>query len=130
MIDESRALSAYTDVLAVEHDEESGVVRIVTISDVYTAIPKEGLHICPDREYHGVDFCKHVVATEITRGNIDVPTGWLVVEDLDNRTEPEFELETSEPEPLTLDSFATDGGCTCHQMGELECFDCFNGAKA
>jgi len=93
MIDDDRALSAFTDVLAVE-DTGTGLFRVVTLSDVYTAVPSEGMHLCPDREYHDVDFCKHVVAVEATRGRLDVPTGWLVVEDLDERTDETFDLDT------------------------------------
>lgn len=87
MTDESRALRAYTDVLAVEWDDEIGVARIVTLGDVYTAVPSEGMHLCPDREYNDVDMCKHVIALEVVRGKLDAPTGWLVVEDLDERAD-------------------------------------------
>lgn len=87
MSDEARALRAYLDVLAVEHNEDAGVMRIVTLSDVYHAVPREGLHMCPDREYNDVALCKHVIASDVTRGRLDVPTGWLVVDDLDDRDE-------------------------------------------
>jgi len=95
MIDEQRAIRAFTDVLAVEWDDESGVANIVTLSDSYMAVPELRQHNCPDREYHldGEGMCKHLAALEITRGNIDAPEGWLSVENLDERTDPEFEIE-------------------------------------
>lgn len=102
MIDEDRALRAFTDVLAVEHDEDAGLLRVVTLSDCYLLVPDGGLHQCGDREYHGVDLCKHVAACEITRGHIDAPEGWMVVEDFD------------------------DGGCMdCRSLDGLPCADCY-----
>jgi hypothetical protein len=89
-----RALAAYTDVLAVEHDTDAGVMRILTLSECYTAIPETGQHLCPDKEYHEPPRCKHEYAADATRDQTDVPTGWLVVEDLDDRegnTLPDFE---------------------------------------
>lgn len=96
-----RAISAFEDILAVEYDEDSGVMRIVTISDCYTAVPEEGMHLCPDQEYRDVDLCKHVIAAEITRGRIDAPTGWVVTDNLESR-------ETDEPE--SAPKLVTDGG--------------------
>lgn len=84
---EERALRAYTDVLAVEWDADAGLARIVTLADSYLAVPEEGQHLCPDREYRDVDRCKHVWAIDATRGQIDAPAGWLVVADLDEREE-------------------------------------------
>ena len=102
MIDEDRALRAYTDVLAVEHDTDAGLIRVLTLSDVYLLIPEEGLHQCGDRDYNNVDLCKHVIAAEITRGRLDAPTGWMVVDDFE------------------------DGGCTeCRQLDGLPCADCY-----
>lgn len=106
---EDRALRAYTDVLAVEWDADHGVARVVTLSDVYTAVPSEGMHLCPDREYHDVDMCKHVFALEAVRGRIDAPEGWLVVEDLDER--PEAPTADGGDLPDFADyEVATDGG--------------------
>ena len=100
---EKRALRAYTDVLAVEHDPDAGLVRVVTLSDSYLLVPDGGLHQCGDREYNNIELCKHVVACEVTRGNIDAPAGWLEVEDLD------------------------DGGCSeCRALPEgFPCADCY-----
>lgn len=89
MIDPDRALRAYTDVLAVEYDADTEMGRVVTLSDAYAFDARDGLHSCPDREYHDVDHCKHVVAADISRGAIDgVDAGWLVTDDLDGRAEP------------------------------------------
>jgi len=71
------------DPAAIEFDD--GFARIVTMSDCYSAIPEDGMHLCPDREYHDVDICKHLYALEIVRDQIDAPAGWLVVEDLNER---------------------------------------------
>lgn len=94
-----RALSAFQDVLAVEWDEEAGVARIVTMSDCYTAVPEHGQHLCPDREYHldGSGLCKHLFALEITRGKVCAPEGWLVVDDLDERSDDEIDLDIKSP---------------------------------
>ena len=125
MFDDTRAFNAYTDVLAVEAAPH-GVYRVVTLSDVYTLVPDEGLHQCPDREYNDVDVCKHVVATEVTRERFDAPEGWLVVENLDERVEPSFELETDSLTKgnATLDAFDSDESCWCDDE-PMECFECF-----
>jgi len=137
MIDEQRALSAFSDVLAVEYDEDAGVMRVVTIRDVYMVIPTDGLHQCPDREYHDVDFCKHVTAAEITRDKIDAPTGWLVIDDLDERTDETFTLDTEGTlfgarYHLTFDEFddvAETDDCDCSDDDDLPCFECYNEQK-
>lgn len=100
---EERALRAYTDVLAIEWDDETGMARVVTLSDCYRAIPAEGLHLCPDREYRDIDQCKHIHALQAARGRVDAPTGWLVVDDLDDRGQPDS------PRPAR-DRVCTDGG--------------------
>jgi len=100
------------------------------------AIPEDGLHQCPDREYHDVDMCKHATAAEITRDKIDAPTGWLVVEDFDERTDETFELTTEGTlfgarYHLTFDEFEdVDGmddsdGCDCSE-DDPPCFECYN----
>jgi hypothetical protein len=130
VIDADRALRAFTDVLAVEYDRDADVARIVTVSDCYYAFPDDGMHRCPDREYHDPPegHCKHVIALEAIRGNIDVPSGWFVTEDLDERTDPEFELDV--PDRVgrnhTLGAFETDGGDCPHCTDELPCFDHFD----
>ena len=122
MIDEERAIRAFTDVLAVEWDNDAGMGRIVTLSDSYMAVPELQQHNCPDREYHldGEGICKHLAALEITRGKIDAPEGWLTVENLDERTDPEFEIER--PPRIgrnhTFGAF-TDGGETCDECAAL-----------
>lgn len=99
-IDPDRAIRAYTDVVAIETDP-SGVWRVVTWSDVYRACPDGGAHLCPDREYRGVDFCKHVTAIEAERGRlgIELPRGWISTDDLDER-----------PEEPAAEANAGDGG--------------------
>lgn len=112
-MDPDRALRAYTDVLAVEWDAENAVARIVTLSEVYHAVPSEGQHLCPDREYHEPEggLCKHLVALETVRDRLDLPDGWLTVEDLDERTDPAFDVDAPDTfgRTHTLDVFA-DGG--------------------
>jgi len=144
MIDADRALRAYEDVVAIEADDEAGVYRIVTTSDVYHAVPEEGMHLCPDREYHDPPegYCKHLVALEAVRGRLDIPTGWLTVDDLDDRTDESFDLDADVSRQRlrdnhTLAAFdggqvATDGGerpedCRCDEFelpGELPCWPC------
>jgi len=93
-----RALLAFLDVLAVEWDEDLGMARIVTMGDKYLAVPEQGQHLCPDRKHNlnGEGLCKHLWALEITRDR-NAPEGWLVVDDLDDRTEDEFELDVRAP---------------------------------
>lgn len=114
MIDADRALRAYTDVLAVEHDPDAGMMRVVTLSEVYYVDTREARHQCPDREYHDPPegLCKHLVAAQVTRDRRDAPTGWLVSDDLDERTDPEFDIDPQARvgRNRTLDAFATDGG--------------------
>lgn len=123
-MDPDRALRAYTDVLAVEWDADAGVARIVTLTDVYTAVPDEGMHLCPDREYHDPEdgMCKHLVALETVRGTFDAPVGWFTTDDLDDRTDPEFPVSADSPEAVAdggqtrpencdCDSFQTDIAC-------------------
>lgn len=116
MIDPDRAVRAYSDVLAIEYDEAAEMYRVLTISDVYYVVPSEGQHLCPDREYHEPPegLCKHLIASEVERGRIDAPSGWLVVDDFDERTDLEFELDTSELGAAryhdTLDEYTSDGG--------------------
>jgi len=90
-----RALAAFQDVLAVEWNAEHGHARILTLSDCYHAVPEDGMHLCPDREYNDVELCKHLYALEATRDSlgVDVPEGWLVVEDLEERTDEPFALD-------------------------------------
>jgi hypothetical protein len=119
-IDADRALRAFTDVLAVEWGDETGVARVVTLSDVYHAVPEEGQHLCPDREYHDVAMCKHLVALEAVRGRLDIPDGWFVTDDLDERTDESFDVTTDDDPGLPdFDEFrggsgdpplVTDGG--------------------
>lgn len=116
--DEKRALKAFTDVLAVEWDEQAGVARVVTLSDVYTAVPSEGMHLCPDREYHDVEMCKHLWALETVRGKIDAPEGWLVVDDLTDRTEPAFDV-TAGLEDFEDFRVVTDGGTSMSGAEEI-----------
>lgn len=106
-IDPARAERAFEDVVAVEWDEDAGTMRIVTFSDVYFAVPEDGMHMCPDREYNDVEICKHVVAVEATRGNIDVPTPWIVTADLDDR-------DADRPEE-----------CECTTAASMPCFACY-----
>jgi len=112
MIDADRAIRAFTDVVAVEWDTDSGVARIVTVSDVYHAVPEEGMHLCPDREYHDIEICKHLVAAEVTRDRIDAPTGWLEVDDFDERTDAPFTLDVPDRmgRDRQLSAFKSDGG--------------------
>jgi hypothetical protein len=59
-----------------------------------------------------------LLALDAVRDKLDIPTGWLTVDNLDERTEPAFELER--PPRIgknhTFGAF-TDGG---------ECDDCAN----
>lgn len=115
MIDQTRALRAYTDVVAVEHDAETGLLRVVTLSDSYVVDVREARHQCPDRTHNDVGICKHLVAALATTGELDVPVGWLVVEDLDERTDPAFTLPGTDVSVGDLPDFedfrvATDGG--------------------
>ncbi|MBX0325779.1 hypothetical protein EGH21_22435 [Halomicroarcula sp. F13] len=105
MADEvQRVIGAFEDVVAIEHDEDAGLFQVVTWCDTYLAIPTEGQHLCPDVEYHleGNDRCKHQWAVDIVRGRVDAPAPWLVVDDLDQRSEdgdrfPDFdEFEAGE----------------------------------
>ena len=134
MIDADRAIRAFSDVLAVEHDD-SGFARIVTLSDCYAAVPDEGMHLCPDREYHDTEMCKHLIALEAVRGRLDIPTGWLTVENLDERTDPEFDIDV--PDRIgrnrQLTAFETDGGeCEdCADLpGDWPCADCATSGAA
>jgi len=119
MSDAERAERAFRDVLAVEWDDETGAARIVTLGGSYLAVPELGQHNCPDREYHDVARCKHLLALDVTRGKIDAPEAWLTVEDLDERTEPTFDIER--PPRIgknhTFGAF-TDGG-ECPDCAEL-----------
>lgn len=120
MIDPERALRAFTDVLAVEYDEETDMARVVTMSDCYDVDMRETRHLCPDREYNDVAICKHLVASEVVRGQLDIPNGWLTVENLDERTDETFDIEM--PPRIgnnrTFDAF-TDGG---NQTDELRIY--------
>jgi len=148
VINADRALRAYEDVVAVEADDDAGVYRVVTTSDVYTAVPSQGMHLCPDREYHDVDLCKHLVSVDAVRGRLDIPAGWLTVDDLDDRTDESFDLDTDASrrrlrENHTLASFdggeevATDGGeepddradCWCADH-DLPCWEHFQESEA
>lgn len=110
IIDPDRAERAFTDVLAVEWDREAGLMRIVTLSDCYTAIPTEGLHQCPDREYNldGTGYCKHAVAADVTRGRLPAPTGWVVTENLDDRHAESRALLADGGQATEADPDATD----------------------
>lgn len=88
-IDEARALRAYTDVLAVEYDADTDLLRVVTLGDVYVVDDRDKVHVCPDREYNDVEICKHVCAALATTGRLDAPTGWLVTSSLDKRPSAE-----------------------------------------
>jgi len=113
MIDADRALRAFTDVLAVEYDPETEMARVVTMSDCYDVDMRETRHVCPDREYNldGTGICKHLLASEVVRGQLDVPGGWLVVDSLDKRTDEPFDIEMPPRigNDRTLEAF-TDGG--------------------
>lgn len=123
-IDPDRAERAYTDVLAVEWDREAGLMRIVTLSDCYTAIPTEGLHQCPDREYNldGAGYCKHAVAADVTRGRLPTPPGWVVTDNLDDRTATTALMadggEAVEAEPAEPTTTTTDDADTADASAE------------
>lgn len=93
MIDPDRAERAYTDVLAVEFDQETEMMRVVTLSDCYDVDVRDFRHMCPDREYHDVALCKHLICADIVRGQTDAPSGWFVTDDFDQRTDDDQEQE-------------------------------------
>lgn len=114
MIDEKRAVRAFTDVLAVEHDEDTDLLRVVTLSDAHLVDDRDKLHQCPDRKHNIGDggVCKHLVAALATTDEIDVPTGWLVVEDLEARRDASSGVDEPLPdfEDFEVERVATDGG--------------------
>jgi hypothetical protein len=115
-IDADRAARAYEDVLAVEYDEETDLLRVVTLSDSYLVDDRDGVHACPDREYNDVDLCKHLVAALATTGELNVPTGWAIVEDLSERPEdPEVRADGGE---------TSRSACWCADA-DIPCFDHF-----
>jgi len=106
--DEQRALRACTDVLAVE-ETAPGMVRVVALTDAYVVDARGDGCYCPDKEYHEPPMCKHDYAAVLS--DTDLPTPFMVVENVDERTDPAFDLEV--PDRIGKDKQLTafaDGG--------------------
>jgi len=126
--DEQRALRACTDVLTVEKTAP-GMVRVVTLTDAYMVDAREAGCYCPDKEYHKPPMCKHDYAAVLS--DTDLPTPFMTVENVDERTDPAFDLEVPDRigKDKQLTAFADGGELKCDECAELPegwpCAECF-----
>jgi len=110
MIPDDRA-ERMGDVLTVEKIAP-GMARVITLSGAYTVDARGEGCSCPDKEYN-LDLgehCKHHAAAVLAY-NDDLPTPFMVVENVDERTDPAFALEV--PDRIGKDKQLTafaDGG--------------------
>ena len=113
---EDRVLSAYRDVIAVEHTSP-GMVRVITWGGAYTVDARHEVCECPDYEYNldGEGRCKHL---------------YSALDATDQLPHQTFELVESVDERAVM----ADGGgerpddCDCPPSADetdLACWPCF-----
>ena len=90
MNSDSRA-ETIDDILAVER-HAPGMVRVVTLGRCYVVDARDGGCLCPDKQYHNPDMCKHEWAALLATDD-SLPTPFFVADDLEMRHDPPFDVE-------------------------------------
>jgi len=93
-----RVLAALTDVVAVE-DHAPGMVRVITMSDVYVVDARHEVCECPDWEYHldGDGRCKHLWHALAVTDQVP-PSPLALDDDLEEGPRPLPDFENYDPE--------------------------------